>query len=150
MFQSKAIQLSPGRYLVPGLLLLALLAALPLQAAALGLSGDDAYDPAAGSHPELFVVSAGAASYSGDDAYDMAAGSHPHLFVRAAAADLSGDDAYDPAAGGLAELAGNIIEEPFCAVVELDGVGSYSGDDAYDPAAGGRPDVLPRALACAE
>lgn len=149
MFQSKVIQLLDRRYLVPGILLLALLAALPLPAAAQSLSGDDAYDPAAGAHPELFVAPA-AASYSGDDAYDPAAGSYPALYVGAAAIDLSGDDAYDPAAGGLSEFAGNAVEEPFCAAVELESVGRYSGDDIYDPAAGGRPDILPRALACVE
>jgi hypothetical protein len=44
-----------------------------------------------------------AVSLSGDDLYDPAAGSHPMLFARAAAASYSGDDAYDPAAGGTPE-----------------------------------------------
>lgn len=45
-------------------------------------SGDDAYDPATGAHPELSVLLGVPAvsnrgSYSGDDLYDPAAGSYP-------------------------------------------------------------------------
>jgi hypothetical protein len=148
MSKSLSISLSQQRPIFLAILILAALAIMPLPVAAGSLSGDDAYDPAAGSFPELFVLPA-VASYSGDDAYDPAAGSYPELFVGAAAVSLSGDDAYDPAAGGLSALAGNIVEEPFCPEVSLAEVGTYSGDDAYDPAAGGIPQLLPLALACA-
>ena len=62
------------------------------------LSGDDAYDPAAGGQPLLARTST--ISYSGDDAYDPAAGGQT-LRVSTFASSFSGDDAYDPAAGGL-------------------------------------------------
>lgn len=134
MYKSLSISLSQQRPFFLAILILAALAIMPLPVAAASLSGDDAYDPAAGSFPELFVLPA-VASYSGDDAYDPAAGSYPELFVGAAAVSLSGDDAYDPAAGGLAALAGNWpIEVASCPVVSLAEVGNYSGDDAYDPA----------------
>lgn len=143
MHKSQINQLSEKRILVLGALVVALLALLPLTAAAAGISGDAAYDPAAGSYPELFVAGP-ASSFSGDDAYDLAAGSYPDLFIKAAFVDLSGDDAYDPAAGGLSELAGNWpIEPAFCSVPSLEEVGSYSGDDAYDPAIVGIADILP-------
>lgn len=134
MSNSKALQLPYTRYFVVGALLLALLASAPLSVAASGLSGDDAYDPAAGSYPELFVAAA-PSSFSGDDAYDPATGAYPALFVGLASVDFSGDDAYDPAAGGLSELAGNVIEVASCPVpASLAEAGTYSGDDAYDPA----------------
>jgi hypothetical protein len=133
MSSAKAIEFSQIRYFVVGALLLALLAAAPLSVAAGSLSGDDAYDPAAGSFPQLFVAAA-PSSFSGDDPYDPAAGAYPALFVGFAAVDFSGDDAYDPAAGGLSELAGNAIEVASCPVPSLAEVGRYSGDDAYDPA----------------
>ena len=76
MSKSKALEFSYTRYFVIGALLLALLAAAPLSVAASGLSGNDAYDPAAGSYPELFV-SVAPSSFSGDDAYDPAAGGYP-------------------------------------------------------------------------
>lgn len=137
MSKIQSIQFPYARYFVLGALLLALLAAAPLNVSAAGLSGDDAYDPAAGSFPELFVAAA-PSSFSGDDAYDLAAGGLPALFVGLAAVSLSGDDAYDPAAGGLAELAGNVLEVASCPVVaSLAEVGRYSGDDAYDPAVAG-------------
>ena len=74
-----------------GLLVLLMLAAVPVSAAMGGnlggtggssghtYSGDDAYDPAAGSQPELSV--AAATTFSGDDAYDPAAGGTPELSV---------------------------------------------------------------------
>lgn len=144
MSKSRVIGLAERRYLFLGALLVALLAVLPLPVAAAGISGDAAYDPAAGSHPELFLVSW--SSFSGDDAYDLAAGSFPQLFVGSAFASFSGDDAYDPAAGGLPALAGNwSIEAGFCSVpsLDLEDVGRYSGDDAYDPAVVGTAEIWP-------
>ena len=83
-------------------------------------SGDDLYDPAAGSleaQTAQFV-----ANFSGDDAYDLAAGGQPAKSPPAFVNRFSGDDAYDPAAGGL-------YYEP-----TLRYVTNFSGDDAYDPA----------------
>ncbi len=74
MLQSKVTRLSEKRSLVLGALVVAPLTVLPLTAAAAGTNGDAAYDPAAGSYPELFVAGP-ASSSSGDDAYDLAAGS---------------------------------------------------------------------------
>ena len=91
-------------------------------------SGDDAYDPAAGSLLALltrFADGTHAASYSGDDAYDPAAGARPARAFLAAPRSYSGDDAYDLAAGSRPALFSRFTG------------GSYSGDDDYDPAAGG-------------
>ena len=143
MYKSQITRLSEKRTWVLGALVVALLALLPLTAAAAGISGDAAYDPAAGSYPELFVAGP-ASSFSGDDAYDFAAGGYPDLVINTAFVDFSGDDAYDPAAGGLSELAGNdLISLAFCQVPSLEEVGSYSGDDAYDPAVVGITEILP-------
>ena len=94
---------------------------------AASFSGDDAYDPAAGS--ELARLSQAAwSSFSGDDAYDPATGARPAAAFHSAPQSLSGDDAYDPAAGSwLARLTNRARAI------------SYSGDDAYDLAAGGIP-----------
>ena len=76
------------RFLVVGLVIALLAAAVPLAAMAseaASFGGDDAYDLAAGGNPELaFASSAGfvdafAVSYSGDDDYDVAAGGTPEL-----------------------------------------------------------------------
>ncbi len=144
MSKSQVVGQAERRYLFLGALIVALMVILPLPVAAAGISGDAPYDPAAGSHPELSLVSW--SSFSGDDAYDLAAGSYPQFFVGSAVVSLSGDDAYDPAAGGLSALAGNWpIEASFCSVpsLELEDVGSYSGDDAYDPAVVGTSEILP-------
>jgi hypothetical protein len=97
-------------------------------------SGDDLYDPAAGSVLALLSRSAGSARavrYSGDDAYDPAAGARPERAFRSAgsAASFSGDDAYDLAAGSQPTLFANRARAV-----------RYSGDDAYDPAAGAQPE----------
>ena len=89
------------------------------------LSGDDAYDPAAGSLAALFRRS-GSLNLSGDDAYDPASGARPERAFRSAAVSISGDATYDPAAGSVPALFGQSWS-------------SYSGDDTYDPAAGGAP-----------
>jgi hypothetical protein len=142
MSKSQVVGLAERRYLFLGALVVALLVILPLPAAAAGISGDAAYDPAAGAYPELFVVAW--SSFSGDDAYDLAAGSYPYLFIDATFASFSGDDAYDPAAGGLSALAGNWpIEVASCSVPSLEEVGSYSGDDLYDPAVVGIAEIWP-------
>jgi hypothetical protein len=132
-------KLSNPSYVVVGALILLLLAAFPLAAAAdhtnaVSLSGDAAYDPAAGGLAAL-STSVEAASRS------------------AVAVSLSGDAAYDPAAGGLAALStfaeaasqGDVAE---CEPAGLPIAGSYSGDDAYDPAAGANPDAFALGLAC--
>jgi hypothetical protein len=109
--------------------LLALLSRSSGSALAASLSGDDAYDPAAGARPELaFRATSSVASFSGDDLYDPAAGSLLALFG-ARAASYSGDDAYDLAAGARPELAFRAASS----------VASFSGDDLYDPAAGSLP-----------
>ena len=137
-----------ARYLLAGSLILLLVVAFPLAAAAGSLdgnsySGDDAYDPAAGGFPELYIN--GSVSLSGDDAYDLAAGALPERGALLFAAGFGGDDAYDPAAGGLAavslfsmaESRGELAE---CDASVLSVVGGFGGDDLYDPAAGGNPD----------
>jgi hypothetical protein len=137
-----------ARYLLAGSLILLLVVAFPLAAAAGFLdgnsySGDDAYDPAAGGFPELYMN--GSASLSGDDAYDLAAGALPERGALLFAAGFSGDDAYDPAAGGLAavplfSVAESLGEFAKCDPSALSVAGGFSGDDLYDPAAGGNPD----------
>jgi hypothetical protein len=127
------VRFSRTRYVVAGMLLLALLAAAPFAGA---------------------VSASSAASYSGDDAYDPAAGGFPALAFVMARASYSGDDAYDPAAGDILGLAAGGIDTSYSAAIACDPAalaiaGGYSGDDAYDPAAGGNPDGAPLALACA-
>jgi hypothetical protein len=111
--------------------LLALLSRSSGNALATSLSGDDDYDPAAGARPETALYRADE-SLSGDDAYDPAAGSYPALLVRLSGGSLSGDDDYDPAAGARPETALYRADE------------SLSGDDAYDPAAGIHPVLFAR------
>ena len=136
-----------ARYLFAGSLILLLVVAFPLAAAAGPLdgrsySGDDAYDPAAGGFPGLYVSVA--ASLSGDDAYYVAAGALPERGALLFAAGFSGDDAYDPAAGGLAAVSLFSVAESLGELAECDAsvlsvAGGFSGDDLYDPAAGGNP-----------
>ena len=149
-------KLSNSRFILVGSLVLLLLGAFPLAAAAgsadgASLSGDDAYDPAAGAIPDLFVSVS--SSFSGDDAYDIAAGGNPERAAFIFAAGFGGDDAYDPAAGGLEAVSLFSVDEAlgelaFCDSVELGDVGRFSGDDAYDLAAGGNPDGAAILLAC--
>ena len=151
-------KLSNSRFILVSSLVLLLMGAFPLAAAAgsadgASFSGDDAYDPAAGAIPELFVSVA--SSFSGDDAYDVAAGGIPDLAAFTFAAGFGGDDAYDPAAGGLEAVSLFSVDEAlgefaFCDSSELADVGRFSGDDAYDLAAGGNPDADALSLACLE
>jgi hypothetical protein len=128
------LRFSRTRTVVAGMLLFALLVAAPFAGAvgassAASLSGDDAYDPAAGGLQALYFAEA-SASYSGDDAYDPAASDLHGLAASGVVTRYTDDTACDPAALAFA--------------------GDYSGDDAYDPAAGGLlPDGAPLALACA-
>ncbi|MFN2184414.1 MAG: hypothetical protein ACK2UU_10505 [Anaerolineae bacterium] len=155
MIDRKSMKLIDARYLLVGSLVLILLTAFPLAAlAGLGdgssYSGDDAYDPAAGGFPELYM--SGTASLSGDDAYDLAAGAIPERGALVFASGFGGDDAYDPAAGGLPAVSlfsvSESLEVAECDSSGLSVSGGFSGDDAYDPAAGGNPGRLEILLAC--
>jgi hypothetical protein len=134
-------QLKRTHYLSAGLIFVLLLVAIPVAAQASGvgggsISGDDAYDPAAGGLPAVAVAAV------------------PQRIVPSGATTLSGDDAYDPAAGGLPALAvAGIVRSagPEIACAPSDSElearraravdGGFSGDDAYDPAAGGIPEL---------
>jgi hypothetical protein len=156
MFDPGSIRLSNVRFVMAGTLILVLLVALPLTAAAgqansSSLSGDDAYDPAAGGFARLAGIPA---SNSGDDPYDPAAG-FAGFSDRSASfvASISGDAAYDPAAGGLAALStfplsAALSDVSGCYLAALPSSGGFSGDDAYDLAAGGNPDGEIFGLAC--
>jgi hypothetical protein len=173
MYQHKS-KLSEVRYALLGLMALLLVAFSPAALNATGgggLSGDDAYDPAAGGLPQLLpaaaltpVTSRVSGGYSGDDAYDSAAGGLPQLLPAAALpqaftgipAIYSGDDVYDPATESydLGDLGvGAVLTENSpsadCGLTagEIAGriavrtPGGFSGDDAYDTAAGGIPEL---------
>lgn len=86
---------------------------------------------------EVFVSgSKNSGSYSGDDVYDPAAGTRfksilKRLFFNKNGDSYSGDDVYDPAAGAKFE---GFLTQHF---LNKSG-GNYSGDDAYDPATGAK------------
>lgn len=178
MFSLSSKQSSNARVFVAGTLALLLLAALPLAAAAShteiqSYSGDDAYDPAAGSLPAVSTAASsseaalarfhevksvddpvnGAWSIAQAEFYFGKLGADVAASPTELAASYSGDDAYDPAAGGLEAVstfafAASEDEAADCVTPEYTIAESYSGDDAYDPAAGGYPDGTALALAC--
>jgi hypothetical protein len=114
-------------------------------------SRDEAYDPAADGHPEMWIaaipgqsaavvtsvgvggiveplVASSPASYSGDDLYDPAAGGHPEMWIAAAS-------------GKSAAVVTSVDVEGIVEPLVASSPASYSGDDLYDPAADGHPEL---------
>jgi hypothetical protein len=137
-----------------------------LASAESSLSGDDAYDEAAGGTPWLSSAGGDAYAFSWEDVYGEAgapwlvAAAEGSSLLASAESSLSGDDAYDEAAGGapwlsvasfglLADsslgsdsiLTCSLSADEVAARGTWSVEGGLSGDDAYDAAAGGTPEL---------
>lgn len=121
------------RFLIVGMAIALLAAALPLAALAsesASFSGNDAYDLAAGGNPELAFA-------KGDDYEYVAQAGDEFSDYLVAAPDaslskLTGDEFYEYL---------DADWQPSGSLAMASAAASFSGDDAYDPAAGGNPEI---------